>query len=248
MNYSSFDYIIPFGEECYTCQSIDKKFNIDFRKVSLPFDYVGGTMINRICPILTSIYDNTFSIAPEDYFFRNINGKEVLCDKFGFEHYHVDYVKYDETVIEIDRISYYINKMIERWERFISILTNKNNNILFYTVSHFNYAWNEGKRWDSNKYPLLPTLPKNTDIVIKLIKEGDHFVYDGRVNILFELQNVLEKFNPKNKILAVNYCNQDFKFKNINHKYIALNVSENKTNDKNIFINNLYSFIKSYFN
>ena len=249
-NFINFNYIIPLGEECYTSQSIDKKFNIDLRKVSLPFDYVGGTMINRICSILISIYNNTFSITPEDYFFRKsvYDGKEVLCDKFGFEHYHIDYIKYDDdTTTESDRTSYYINKMIERWEKFISILKNNNNNILFYTVSHFNYAYNNGKRWDSNKYILLPTLPKNTDIVIKQIKEGEHFVYDGRVNILFELQNILEKFNPKNKILAVNYCNQDFKFKNINHKYLSVNVSENKKNDKNIFINNLYSFVKSYF-
>ena len=40
---NNFNYIIPLGEECYTSQSIDKKFNIDLRKVSLPFDYVGGT-------------------------------------------------------------------------------------------------------------------------------------------------------------------------------------------------------------
>ena len=234
---NNFSYIIPLGEECYTSQSIDKKFNIDLRKVALPFDYVAGTKIDTICDILTSIHNNTFSITPKDYFFK----ENILCDKFGFEHVHIDYVKYDEANTENDKVSSYINKMIERWARFISILKNKNNNILFYTVSHFGYVFNKEKIWDSKTYQILPTLPKDTTIVIKPIEEGSRFVYDGRVHFLFELQNILKKFNPKNQILAVNYCNQDFKFKNITHKYLLCE------NEKNDFIKDLYNFINSYF-
>ncbi len=41
--------IIPLGEECYTCSSIDKKFtNNDIRKCGFPFDYVGGTSVDMI--------------------------------------------------------------------------------------------------------------------------------------------------------------------------------------------------------
>jgi len=44
----SYDWIIPLGEECYTCESIDSKFNTDIRKLGFPFDYVGHTFIESI--------------------------------------------------------------------------------------------------------------------------------------------------------------------------------------------------------
>jgi hypothetical protein len=45
-----FNEIIPLGEECYTCQSIDSKFNsyLNVRKNAYPFDYVGHTFIESI--------------------------------------------------------------------------------------------------------------------------------------------------------------------------------------------------------
>ena len=41
--------IIPFGEECYNCQSLDAKFSKNnLRKCAFPFDYVGHTYVESI--------------------------------------------------------------------------------------------------------------------------------------------------------------------------------------------------------
>ena len=51
MNLSQYDSVVPLGEECYTCSSIDIKFNNEattLRKCAFPFDYVGHVFIESI--------------------------------------------------------------------------------------------------------------------------------------------------------------------------------------------------------
>ena len=58
-----FQQIIPIGEECYSCQAIDKKFNKDLRNYSLPFDYVAGTNLCRLMPVFDDIFHDRFSLS-----------------------------------------------------------------------------------------------------------------------------------------------------------------------------------------
>ena len=52
-----YNICIPLGEECYTCESIDKKFNKNIRLCAFPFDYVGHTFIENIIDLNSIIND-----------------------------------------------------------------------------------------------------------------------------------------------------------------------------------------------
>ena len=101
----NFDLIVPFGEECYTCQSIDLKFNSNgARKEGFPFDYVGHVFLNKIMEKI-----NNFEILSE----KNIVSKRLndesnspyfLADKTcDFLYWHDDY--YAESIFSEELIN-----------------------------------------------------------------------------------------------------------------------------------------------
>ena len=74
--------IVPLGEECYTCESIDQKFNINgIRNQAYPFDYVGHSYIEAI----TDKIKNGLELKQEDL----IISQDFYQDKvYGFKYWH----------------------------------------------------------------------------------------------------------------------------------------------------------------
>ena len=67
INLNNYNYIIPFGEECYTCESIDVKFNNNkLRNFAFPFDYVGHTFIETLTSKLKNIMEPEYLLSIAD--------------------------------------------------------------------------------------------------------------------------------------------------------------------------------------
>lgn len=137
--------IIPFGEECYTCQSIDSKFTDNsFRKCGFPFDYVGHTYIENI-------YDNMFDLLNtseynctiNDFNKKLFNDKYFLCHKkYYFKYWHDVYSLNNIININDEEIKKFIEKYNRRYERLKDNLKN-NNNIIILSVNHFDNIYNK---------------------------------------------------------------------------------------------------------
>ena len=129
--------IIPFGEECYTAQSIDSKFTENsLRNVALPFDYVGHTYVENIYDNIVEIINtNNFICSKDDFVFQLFDDKYFLCHKkYGFKYWH-DIYTYDNKNEMTTEINNFIEKYNRRYERLKEYL--KYDNIFILSVNHF---------------------------------------------------------------------------------------------------------------
>lgn len=220
----NFDYIIPIGEECYTSQSIDKKFNIDIRKKSFPFDYVAGTHLDFLINIFNDILNKTFDYKLEDLQiveFPYEKKKYTIKDKYELYYIHDAFFN-DIGEISVDIINNVFEKYNNRYKRLLSVL-NSESYILFYSVQHFNYIYN------------------NYDITNK------NNVYDRRINLIYKLQDILLKINKNIKILCINFDNKSFNDENIMHINLKYNMTNDKSESKSSFYDKLYEFSNNFF-
>lgn len=136
--------IIPFGEECYTCKSLDVKFSKNNnRKCGLPFDYVGHTYIENIYNnILDLLNNNNFICTPDDFYFELFIDKYYLCHKkYNFKYWH-DINTPDNTINMDNDIKLFIEKYNRRYDRLVEYLNNSNN-IIILCVNHFDNIYNK---------------------------------------------------------------------------------------------------------
>jgi len=159
--------IIPFGEECYTCQCIDSKFtNNGFRHMGFPFDYVGHTYIENI-------FDNVFDLLKLNENLCKIDNfsKEKLNDmnqyyyshnKYNFKYWH-DNSKNDFTEEENNN---FIEKYNRRYNRLKDYLENYDNLIIF-SVNHFDNIYNKIFKQSSvyKLFNLLQSYNKNIKFI-----------------------------------------------------------------------------------
>lgn len=157
--------IIPFGEECYTCQSIDLKFSKNsHRKCAFPFDYVGHTYIENI-------YDNIFDLINSDYNFRlndyskkKFDDKYFLChNKYNFKYWH-DITTYSNFTNE--EFNNFIEKYNRRYERLKYYLKNSKN-IIILSVNHFDNIRNKHFKQSQvyKLFDLLKTYNENIQFI-----------------------------------------------------------------------------------
>lgn len=131
-----YDYIIPMGEECYTCGSIDSKFNdVSVRKCAFPFDYVGHVFIEQItqkCKVLLS--DNKsdpdnleIKLFGENYFFSDTS--------YGFHYWH-DTTHTDVASFTPQEKEEFVEKYKRRYERLAAAIRSKRP-VLCISVNHY---------------------------------------------------------------------------------------------------------------
>jgi len=139
--------VIPFGEECYVCQSIDVKFNsTDKHRIGFPFDYVGHPFIDTILKKL----QNYSPLKKEDLCYRPLTNKPdsyyyILDEKYDLLYWH------DEThptnEFSDDKINKFIEKYNNRYDRMLSYI-NSNNPVIIFTVQHFDKIYVNTDRKD----------------------------------------------------------------------------------------------------
>ena len=126
--------IIPLGEECYTCQSIDLKFtNNSLRKCGFPFDYVGHTYIENIHDNLVDLLNSNYRCTIDDFSQQSFNDKMYMVhNKYKFKYWHDD----------SNDCQAFIDKYNRRYERLTHYLKNDYDVILL-SVNHFDNIYNK---------------------------------------------------------------------------------------------------------
>jgi hypothetical protein len=187
----SFDKIIPLGEECYTCQSIDIKFNeVNLRKKSFPFDYVGHSFLNNIIEKLKS---NTLCVK-EDIEIKQFGDKFFLHDsRFGFCYWHDTYYEKQEDFKEND-ITNFLEKYNRRYKRIYEAI-NCDQPTIFLSVNHFDNIYID----KTNKHELIELFyhikEKNKNCYLLAINHDDKSYFNnGLLSIKLNHERA-KKFN-----------------------------------------------------
>ncbi len=166
--------IVPLGEECYTCQSIDVKFNKDIRNSGYPYDYVGHSYINQITNNIKEIKlinsdDIKYWYSGQEYFY--------LYEKYDFKYWHDTKYKNKEE-FSVEDTTNFIDKYNRRYNRLMDVLNN-NNKVIFYSVCHFDdiYIQKYKKEDLINLYNTLKQCNKNI-ILIAINYDGETFIHE----------------------------------------------------------------------
>lgn len=195
-----FEYIIPMGEECYTCGSIDSKFNtVSIRKCSFPFDYVGHVFIEQItkkCKELliegneTTLANLEIKLFDNDYFFSDAT--------YNFHYWH-DTTHKNPELFTLAEKQAFVDKYIRRYNRLkLALLSGKP--VLCISVNHFDNIYNGVFKKESlielykllNSYnPLLKFIGINYDP--ESFTEGnlEHISLQYDTNIPFQESKIL---------------------------------------------------------
>ena len=160
--------IIPFGEECYTAQSIDSKFSGNtFRKCAFPFDYVGHTYVESIYDNLVDLLNLNKNICKNDFCLKLFGDKYFMCyTKYGFNYWH-DVHTHDNKINMDDEIQTFIEKYNRRYERLKNCL--KNDKIIILSVNHFDNIFSKKNNSKQNTIYKLFNLLKSHNNNIEFI-------------------------------------------------------------------------------
>ncbi len=129
------------GEECYTCGSIDGKFNANLRQIGLPFDYVGHTYVESILKNLQDLcLSNNFEINEDKFDIQKFNDAFYFVHKdYGFKYWHD--TSNNNSVFSQEQKDAFYDKYKRRYERLKNILLTKNPTIL--SINHFDNIYND---------------------------------------------------------------------------------------------------------
>ena len=173
-----FNEIIPLGEECYTCMSIDNKFNkkSNLRNISYPFDYVGHVFIEKINEKLK----NMDLIDENNIIIKNFNPNYFYVDdKYGFNYWH-DTSYGDNTKFTESDLNLFIEKYNRRYLRLFDTL--KYSKCLCLSVCHFDKIFSNNYNKD-NLIELYETLKK--------INNNTYLIAFNYTNIDFNYENLI---------------------------------------------------------
>lgn len=160
--------IIPFGEECYTAQSIDSKFSSnEIRKCAFPFDYVGHTYVESIYDNLNDLLNLNINNSNQNNFYLKLfDDKYFMCHKnYEFKYWH-DIYTHDKTIKMDNEINTFIEKYNRRYERLKYYLKNCKN-ITILSVNHFDNIFDQ--KFKQNTIYKLFNLLKSYNDDIKFI-------------------------------------------------------------------------------
>jgi len=163
-NTKNIDNFIPLGEECYTSQSIDSKFNsnINLRNFAFPFDYVGHTYIESIFDKIINMVETRYLISKEDIEIKLFGDKYFFSDKKYNLHYWHDFSHSQMEDFTEGEWNIFLEKYQRRYERFLQNLES-GKKILFLSVNHFDNIYNGVYKKESliKLYLYLKTINKN---------------------------------------------------------------------------------------
>lgn len=205
-----YDFIIPLGEECYTSESIDSKFNIAIRKLAFPFDYVGHTFIETIQKKLENIiFNNESLLEKNDIEIKLFGDKYFYVDsKYGLNYWH-DTTYKDYSLFTDEDLNNFFDKYKRRYERLIDIVKG-DNKIIFISVNHYDNVYKniEKKEELNNLYNILIKINKNI-LLLAFNYEKSNYHIDNLFHINLEFDNNLPFDESKNifKKNLFNYMN-----------------------------------------
>jgi hypothetical protein len=208
---------IPLGEECYTCQSIDVKFNsANLRNAGFPFDYVGHVFIEKIYENLYDLFNNNFDLKVDDFDIQKFGDDFYFVHKkYDFKYWHDSKCR-DGIFLKKD-CDIFIEKYNRRYNRLYDAIKKSSVPIVFLSVNHFDNIYNKITK-QSEIYKLFDLLHSYNNN-IKLIA----------VNYCVELNS-----NPNPNPIP----NPNLKFINLPVNY-DLQFAESKI----IFTESLYKYI-----
>ncbi len=183
-NNNIYNYIVPLGEECYTCQSIDTKFNSNIRFTAYPFDYVGHTYIDKICILLIQ---NKYILTQNDLNICLFGDKYYFVDKtYGFKYWHDTCYDNISLFTDID-ITNFIEKYNKRYNRLYTIITEQNP-ILFISVNHFDNIYNKINKKNEllNLYESLFSLNNNI-VLLAFNFDNTDYIYNNLHHICLDV-------------------------------------------------------------
>ena len=197
-NNNIYNYIVPLGEECYTCQSIDSKFNANIRHIAYPFDYVGHTYIDKLTALIRIFINNKYILTQNDLNICLFGDKYYIVDKtYGFKYWHD--ICYDNIALFTDiDITNFIEKYNKRYNRLYTIIIEQNP-ILFISVNHFDNIYNKinNKNELLNLYEILFSL--NNNIVLLAFNFDDtDYIYNNLHHICLDVNTNIPFIESKN--------------------------------------------------
>lgn len=175
--------IIPLGEECYCCMSIDPKHsNNHIRQWAFPFDYVAGITVSRIYTNLYNLLINnegplTQADLHTNYFCSDRKTHYFTNTRYGFVYWH-DIGSADGNFSE-EETNLFLSKYNRRYERFVNTLK-ISDSITFLSVNHFNNVYNKIYKKDEilQLYNFLYSI-NNSIKFIAINYSDENFVYNN---------------------------------------------------------------------
>ena len=206
-----YDFIIPLGEECYTSESIDSKFNSNsVRNSAFPFDYVGHTFIETIQKKIENIiFNNEALLEKTDIKIELFNDKYFYVDsKYGLNYWH-DTTYKDYNLFTDKDLNNFFDKYKRRYERLINTIKG-DNKIIFISVNHYDNIYkNIYKNEEILKlYNTLIKINKNI-LLLAFNYEKSNYHIDNLFHIHLDFNNNLPFDESKNifKQTLFNYMN-----------------------------------------
>ena len=169
VNIKNFEIVIPLGEECYTSQSIDTKFNssINIRSCAFPFDYVGHTYIETLFEKIKNMVETRHLISKEDIEIKFFYGDKFFFtdNKYKLHYWHDTSYSNAEDFTEEDW-NIFIEKYQRRYERLLENIE-RGEKILFLSVNHFDNIYLGINKKDSliKLYSYLKGINKNIEFL-----------------------------------------------------------------------------------
>lgn len=201
--------VIPIGEECYCCSSIDKKFSLngtEIRTMGFPYDYVAGSHIDRIYNDLYKVINNDFFLTKDDFevvYIENFN--YVFRQKNNNFTYIHDLTSEDGNFSEKD-IYKFIQKYNRRYERLKDVIKTSDS-ITFLSVNHFTHIYH--KNYKKNEILKLYNFLYEINNNIKFLAINYH--YENETHNTLEFVNLdinREVTKPESKVLFVPILNK----------------------------------------
>ena len=189
INLNNYDYIIPFGEECYTCESIDAKFNNNkLRNCSFPFDYVGHTFIETLTSKVKNIMEPEYLLSVADVDIKLFDKNYFYIDKKYNLYYWHDTTHTNLNEFTDDELFLFLEKYNRRYDRLKSVLLNNNKKILLISVNHFDNIYSNiyKKKELFELYEVVQKINKNISLLAFNYDETN-YNFDNLYNINLDI-------------------------------------------------------------
>ena len=232
-------HIIPLGEECYTCQSIDSKFSNSLRKNAYPFDYVGHTYIEKIYDNLLDLFKDKIYLNKNDFDMQLFNKKYYFVHKkYGFKYWHD--ISSDNSNLTEDEMNLFFDKYNRRYKRLYDIIHNSE---AFRSASEDERLNSETLVNEFEKTNVVSQMTADSIIFLSVNHFDNIYNKITKQNEIIKLYNLLQSINKNITFLAINYGKDDGHSSNL--KFINLPVDTNLcfTKSKELFTSKLYEYV-----
>lgn len=201
-----YDHIIPLGEECYTCGSIDSKFNtISLRNCAFPFDYVGHVYIETILEKCRELLLHTSkeSVTPGSFNIKLFGENYFFSDASYNFHYWHDITHKDRGLFTDAEIAGFVEKYNRRYDRLLHAIE-CNAPVLFISVNHYDNIYNRVYKKDKliELYDLLYKHNPNMHF-LAVNYHPDPFTHNTLTHVVLKSESDIEFSASKNNFTTL---------------------------------------------